>query len=103
MKPLATQGSGGDLYADRRPVEAFVIGIRTQRGADVLPVRVYRRGVEVDSRVVVGDPTAIAIRHADHVHTTTELFSYCLLPGFFDKLPDLERLYPPREETHHGS
>jgi hypothetical protein len=39
----------------------------------------------------------------DHVWTTTELLSYRVPPHFLDTLPALERLYPPFEETHHGS
>jgi len=39
----------------------------------------------------------------DHVWTTTELLSYRVPPQFLDKLPELERLYPPFEEIYHGS
>jgi hypothetical protein len=46
---------------------------------------------------------AMAARLTDHVWTTTELLSYRVPPHFLDALPDLERLYPPFEETHHGS
>jgi hypothetical protein len=46
---------------------------------------------------------AMAARLTDHVWTTTELLSYRVPPHFLDELPDLERLYPPFEETHHGS
>jgi len=46
---------------------------------------------------------ARAARLTDHVWTTTELLSYRVPPHFLDELPDLERLYPPFEETHHGS
>jgi hypothetical protein len=46
---------------------------------------------------------AMAARLTDHVWTTTELLAYRVPPHFLDTLPDLERLYPPFEETHHGS
>jgi len=46
---------------------------------------------------------AMAARLADQVWTTTEWLSYRVSPHFLDALPDLERLYPPFEETHHGS
>jgi hypothetical protein len=46
---------------------------------------------------------AMAASLTDHVWTTTELLSYRVPPHFLDTLPDLERLYPPFEETHHGS
>ena len=46
---------------------------------------------------------AMAARLTDHVWTTTELLSYRVPPHFLDTLPALERLYPPFEETHHGS
>jgi hypothetical protein len=46
---------------------------------------------------------AMAARLTDHVWTTTELLSYRVPPHCLDTLPDLERLYPPFEETHHGS
>ena len=46
---------------------------------------------------------AMAARLTDHVWTTTELLSYRVPPHFLDALPDLERLYPPFEEPHHGS
>ena len=45
----------------------------------------------------------MAARLTDHVWTTTELLSYRVPPHFLDTLPALERLYPPFEETHHGS
>lgn len=41
--------------------------------------------------------------NSGHVWTTTELLSFRVPPLFLDKLPELERLYPPFEETHHGS
>src|SRR5205823_12075835 len=46
---------------------------------------------------------AMAARLTDHVWTTTALLSYRVPPHFLDTLPALERLYPPFEETHHGS
>jgi IS1 family transposase/transposase-like protein len=46
---------------------------------------------------------AMAARLTDHVWTTTALLSYRVPPHFLDTLPELERLYPPFEETHHGS
>jgi hypothetical protein len=46
---------------------------------------------------------AMAARLTDHVWTTTALLSYRVPPHFLDALPDLARLYPPFEETHHGS
>ena len=46
---------------------------------------------------------AMAARLTDHVWTTAELLSYRVPPHFLDELPDLERLYPPFEEIHHGS
>jgi len=46
---------------------------------------------------------AMAAGLTDHVWTTTELLSYRVPPHFLDGLCDLERLYPPLEETHHGS
>jgi hypothetical protein len=46
---------------------------------------------------------AMAARLTDHVWTTAELLSSRVPPHFLDELPDLERLYPPFEETHHGS
>ena len=46
---------------------------------------------------------AMAASLTDHVWTTTELLSYRVPPHFLDALPDLERLYPPFEEPHHGS
>ncbi len=45
----------------------------------------------------------MAARLTDHVWTTAELLSYRVPPYFLDALPDLEHLYPPFEETHHGS
>jgi len=46
---------------------------------------------------------AMAARLTDHVWTTTELLSYRVPLHFLDKGPELERLYPPFEETHYGS
>ena len=46
---------------------------------------------------------AMAARRTDHVWTTTALLSYRVPPHFLDALSALERLYPPFEETHHGS
>jgi IS1 family transposase/transposase-like protein len=46
---------------------------------------------------------AMAAGLTDHVWTTTELLSYRVPPHFMDGLGDLEHLYPPFEETHHGS
>ena len=46
---------------------------------------------------------ALAARFTDHLWTTTALLSYRVPPYFLDALPELERLYPPFEETHHGS
>ena len=46
---------------------------------------------------------AMAAKLTDHVWTTTELLSFRVPPHFLDTLPDLERLYPPFKETHHGS
>ena len=46
---------------------------------------------------------AMAAKLTDHVWTTTELLSYRVPPRFLDTLPELERLYPPFDETHHGS
>ena len=46
---------------------------------------------------------AMAARLTDHVWTITELLSYRVPPHFLDGLTDLERLYPPFEETHQGS
>ena len=46
---------------------------------------------------------AMAARLTDHVWTTAALLSYRVPPHFLAALPDLERLYPPFEETHHGS
>jgi len=46
---------------------------------------------------------AMAAGLTDHVWTTAELLSYRVPPHFLDGLPDLERLYPPFEEAHHGS
>jgi len=46
---------------------------------------------------------ALAARLTDHVWTTTELLSYRVSPQFLNALPDLEHLYPPFDETHHGS
>jgi hypothetical protein len=46
---------------------------------------------------------AMAARLTDHVRATTAWLSYRVPPHFLDALPDLERLYPPFEETHHGS
>ena len=46
---------------------------------------------------------AMAARLTDHVCTTTALLSYRVPPHFLDALPDLERLYPPFDETYHGS
>jgi hypothetical protein len=46
---------------------------------------------------------AMAARRTDHVWTTAELLSDRVPPHFLEELPDLERLYPPFEETHHGS
>jgi hypothetical protein len=45
----------------------------------------------------------MAAKLTDHVWTTAELLSYRVPPHFLDELPDLEHLYPPFEETHHGS
>jgi hypothetical protein len=45
----------------------------------------------------------MAARRTGHVWTTTALLSYRVPSHFLDALPDLERLYPPFEETHHGS
>ena len=45
----------------------------------------------------------MAARLTAHVWTTTELLSYRVPPHFLDKFPELQRLYPPFEETHHGS
>jgi len=45
----------------------------------------------------------MAARLTDHVWTTAELLSDRVPPHFLDEVPDLERLYPPFEETHHGS
>jgi IS1 family transposase/transposase-like protein len=39
----------------------------------------------------------------DHIWTTTELLSYRVPPHFLDGLPDLHRLYPPFDDTHHGN
>jgi hypothetical protein len=46
---------------------------------------------------------AMAAKLTDHVWTTTALLSYRVPPHFLDTLPALKRLYPPFEETHHGS
>jgi hypothetical protein len=46
---------------------------------------------------------AMAARLTDPVWTAAELLSYRVPPHFLDALPDLERLDPPFEETHHGS
>lgn len=46
---------------------------------------------------------AMAAGLTDHVWTTTELLSYRVPPHFLDQLPDLERLYPPCQEAHHGN
>jgi hypothetical protein len=46
---------------------------------------------------------AMAARLTDHVWTTTALLSYRVPPHVLEELPDLEQLYPPFEETHHGS
>ena len=46
---------------------------------------------------------AMAATLTDHLWTTTELLSYRVPPHFLEELPDLEHLYPPFEETHHGS
>jgi IS1 family transposase/transposase-like protein len=46
---------------------------------------------------------AMAAKLTDHVWTTTELLSYRVPPRFLDTLPELERLYPPFDETYHGS
>ena len=46
---------------------------------------------------------AMAAGMTDHVWTATELLSYRVPPRFLDGLPDLHRLYPPFEETHHGN
>jgi IS1 family transposase/transposase-like protein len=46
---------------------------------------------------------AMAAGLTDHIWTTTELLSYRVPPHFLDGLPDLQRLYPPFEETHHGN
>jgi len=46
---------------------------------------------------------AMAAKLTDHVWTTTELLSYRVPPRFLDTLPELERLYPPFDETHPGS
>src|SRR5262249_49062429 len=48
-------------------------------------------------------PPAMAAKLTDHVWTTTELLSFRVPPHFLDTLPDMERLYPPFEETHLGS
>jgi hypothetical protein len=45
----------------------------------------------------------MAAKLTDHVWTTAELLSYRVPPRFLDTLPELERLYPPFDETHHGS
>jgi hypothetical protein len=39
----------------------------------------------------------------DHIWTTTELLSYRVPPHFLDELPDLQRLYPAFDDTHHGN
>lgn len=46
---------------------------------------------------------AMAAQLTDHVWTITELLSYRVPPHFLNGLPNLERLYPPFEETHQGS
>jgi len=46
---------------------------------------------------------AMAARLTDHIWTTAERLSDRVPPHFLDEVPDLERLYPPFEETHHGS
>jgi hypothetical protein len=46
---------------------------------------------------------AMAAGMTDHVWTTTELLSSRVPPRFLDELPDLQRLYPLFEETHHGN
>lgn len=46
---------------------------------------------------------AMAAKLTNHVWTTAELLSYRVPPRFLDTLPELERLYPPFDETHHGS
>jgi IS1 family transposase len=46
---------------------------------------------------------AMAAGMTDHVWTTTELLSYRVPPPFLDGLPDLQNLYPPFEEAHHGN
>ena len=46
---------------------------------------------------------AMAAGMTDHVWTTTELLSYRVPPHFLDGLSDLQHLYPPFEEAHHGN
>jgi IS1 family transposase/transposase-like protein len=67
-----------------------------------LPAPESTRGAGSLRRWQPGTP-ALAARLTDHVWTTTELLSYRVPSYFLDGLPDLERLYPPFEETHHGS
>jgi IS1 family transposase len=67
-----------------------------------LPAPESTRGAGSLRRWQPGTP-AMAARRTDHVWTTTERLSYRVPPYFLDELPDLARLYPPFEETHHGS
>jgi IS1 family transposase len=67
-----------------------------------LPEPESTRGAGSLRRWQPGTP-ARAARLTDHVWTTTELLSYRVPPYFLDELPDLECLYPPFKETHHGS
>lgn len=46
---------------------------------------------------------AMAAGITDHVWTTTELLSYRVPAEFLDRLPEIERLFPPLEQVHQGN
>jgi transposase-like protein/IS1 family transposase len=46
---------------------------------------------------------AMAAGITDHVWSTTELLSYRVPAQFFDRLPEIEHLFPPIDQVHQGN
>jgi hypothetical protein len=78
--------------------------MREELGA-MASARAQRHAVGIRTTGACEQPVtpAMAASLTDHVWTTTELLAYRVPRHFLDKGPELERLYPPFEETHDGS